>query len=459
MFDLMWVCIFAIIGALFGALTGLVPGLHVNNLALMLLSISSLVLLAIEFITGNTGTTEFHLVLLCVIIISTSLAHTFVNFIPAAFLGAPEAETALNVLPAHAMLLEGRGYQATVLSAIGSFGAVVFSLALLVPFRFVIGNPVNFYRVLQDLMVFILIGISVLLIYTEHRELPYKRTVVNGNEVKRVYGTYSRTCGVMLATALFIISGIFGIIVLEQVTTSPLGLPSTPLFPAFCGLFGVATLLYSLLSKPAIPEQQIEAPIVDKPDTFKSVVTGSTAGAFIGFLPGVTCAHATVLAMLARSTRGGSKNEQVVLTLSAVNTAYAFFALVTLFLILRARTGATLVVKQLIPIHEWSGILMPTTLIYLLIAVIITAVVSFFMTCILGKWFARVFNKVPYRPLVIAIIIFLIVMVFLFTDLFGLLILAVGTAIGLIAPAFGIRRSHAMGVLLLPIILMLWGTV
>jgi len=48
------------------------------------------------------------------------------------------------------------------------------------------------------------------------------------------------------------------------------------------------------------------------------------------------------------------------------------------------------------------------------------------------------------------------VLVFLFTGALGLLVLLVGTCIGLIPICFGVRRSTCMGVLLLPIIVMLW---
>jgi putative membrane protein len=47
-------------------------------------------------------------------------------------------------------------------------------------------------------------------------------------------------------------------------------------------------------------------------------------------------------------------------------------------------------------------------------------------------------------------------MVLAFTGPLGLFVLAVSTAIGMIAPLTGIRRSHGMGVLLLPVIVMLW---
>jgi TctA family transporter len=83
------------------------------------------------------------------------------------------------------------------------------------------------------------------------------------------------------------------------------------LFPALTGLFGLLTLLYSLFYTLEIPEQIIEEPVTEKSDFVKSVLSGSTCGSFVSFLPGITSAHATVMAMLARRTR---EPEQVYMT-------------------------------------------------------------------------------------------------------------------------------------------------
>ncbi|MEA1957159.1 MAG: tripartite tricarboxylate transporter permease, partial [Euryarchaeota archaeon] len=129
---------FSMLGVLLGTITGLVPGFHPNNVAFILLAISPAILAKLHFLNALVVHSETTiLVLVASIILAASVAHTFLNFIPAAFIGAPEGDTALCVLPAHQLLLEGRAYEATVLSATGSFGAVVFSFLLLVPFYFV----------------------------------------------------------------------------------------------------------------------------------------------------------------------------------------------------------------------------------------------------------------------------------------------------------------------------------
>jgi TctA family transporter len=50
-----------------------------------------------------------------------------------------------------------------------------------------------------------------------------------------------------------------------------------------------------------------------------------------------------------------------------------------------------------------------------------------------------------------AVLAFLIALVFIMTGPIGILLMAVGTAIGLVAPLGGARRSSAMGCLLLPL--------
>jgi putative membrane protein len=114
------------------------------------------------------------------------------------------------------------------------------------------------------------------------------------------------------------------------------------------------------------------------------------------------------------------------------------------------------VVNQLVAVEHWNGALMPGNLIFLVLAGLIAAILGFFLTLFIGRKFAKIFSKVPYRKIVFSIIIFIILMVFAFTGVLGLFVLAISTCIGLLPPYFGVRRSHAMGVLLMPVIIMLW---
>lgn len=443
LFPLILLITFCILGVLTGILTGLLPGLHVNNIALILLTISPTIIILLQPLESAGITSTFSLVLIAVFIISVSISHTFHDTIPTTFLGAPDEDTALSVLPAHSLLLEGNGYEAVYLSAIGSLGAICISFIILYPIRYLIGIPIQGYETLQEIMFYVLVCITILMIGTEKARIPE-------NSSKKILPSIT---GMGFALFVFFLSGIFGIIILEMTVESPIGLNSPVLFPALSGLFGLPTLLTSLATQPSIPKQFIDEPRLDqktKKGGILSIITGSFAGLLVSIIPGITSATGTILAM---NARGESDSRQTIVTLSAVNTACAFFVVVVLFIILRSRSGATLAVMELITIKEWNMTLMPNNLIYLLIALLLGGTLSFFSTVSVGKIFAQFFHRIPYQKVVMATIVLIIVLVFLFTGFLGVLILFVATFIGLLTVQWGVRRSHAMGVLLLPIIL------
>ncbi|MBT3408472.1 hypothetical protein HN415_07355, partial [Candidatus Woesearchaeota archaeon] len=138
-----------LLGCTAGIITGLIPGIHINLISLLVLSFSVSLL---EITTP---------LIVSIFIISMAITHTFLDTIPAIFLGAPEAETALSILPGHKLLSEGRGYHAVILTLIGS----LFSIILAVIFAPIIAITINkIYPFLSNLMGYILIIASIFLI-------------------------------------------------------------------------------------------------------------------------------------------------------------------------------------------------------------------------------------------------------------------------------------------------------
>jgi len=103
-------------GILCGIITGLIPGIHVNLISVLLISISPLL------------TNHISPYALALFIIAMSITHTFLDIIPSIFLGAPNEDTALAVLPGHKLLLEGKGYEAVRLATIGSLLSLIFGI-------------------------------------------------------------------------------------------------------------------------------------------------------------------------------------------------------------------------------------------------------------------------------------------------------------------------------------------
>jgi putative membrane protein len=296
---------------------------------------------------------------------------------------------------------------------------------------------------MREIMLFILIAISILMIATEKAKI---------DDFGRK-GILPSVNGMLFAMAVFFISGFFGIVILDMYVDSPIGLSSPVLFPALAGLFGMPTLLTSLRTKPIIPKQKIQPLHLDKKTKHSStlsVMTGSLGGILVSIIPGITSATGTILAM---NARGESSKRQTIITLSAVNTACAFFVVVVMFVILRSRSGATLAAMELMSVQEWGALLMPANLSYLLIALLIGGTLSYYLTLKVGKIFARSFANVPYSLVIKLTISLVSILVFLFTGVMGLFILTIATLIGLLPVEWGVRRSHCMGVLLVPIIL------
>jgi putative membrane protein len=130
MLDMLLIVIFCIFGVLVGVITGLLPGLHVNNVALIMLSASGTIVALCSPLFSFGISEEFIFILIAGFMLSVSISHSFHDTIPTTFIGAPEEDTALSVLPAHGLLLRGEGYKAVALSAMGSYGAILVCIAV-----------------------------------------------------------------------------------------------------------------------------------------------------------------------------------------------------------------------------------------------------------------------------------------------------------------------------------------
>ncbi len=166
-------------------MTGLVPGIHVNNVALFVyVSQASLSGIALSLFGWATPSALDITLMLSTLILATAVAHTFVSFVPSVFLGAPSEDTALSILPGHRMLLSGRGYEAVLLAARGCLWGFIASLALVLPLRLFMGSPVNAYEKLRPVMAGVLVLVVTLLIYSESdRQVTTGRIKVKTNEV------------------------------------------------------------------------------------------------------------------------------------------------------------------------------------------------------------------------------------------------------------------------------------
>ncbi|MFZ2410514.1 MAG: tripartite tricarboxylate transporter permease [Candidatus Methanoperedens sp.] len=415
-------------GFFLGIISGLTPGIHVNNFALLLVALSPYF--------QSIGFAPFYI---AVVILSNSIAHTFLDIIPSIFLGAPEADTALAVLPGHALLMEGRGSEAVRLSALGSAGAVVVSLILAIPMAFFFQN---IYSAINAYIGLILILIVAVMIATENGE------VVEGQ------GSLVHLKFKMYAVLLFLISGMLGLFAFNNTALmQPLvnfGEPSI-LLPLLSGLFGASMLVISLMTKSEIPPQQNSCGFVlAQKKIVRGMVTGSAAGSFVAWLTGVSSAVGKIIArLLVREEKDAESSKEFMVSISSANTANAVFSLIALYIIGKGRSGAMVSIGKLVNINEWDF----SVIVILLIVIAYVSVISYYTTIFLGDRISGFLSHINYSKLCTAVLLGLSVMVFMFTGWFGFVVFLISTPVGMMSSYAKIRKTHAMGVIMLPVIL------
>ncbi len=387
-----------IIGIAFGVFTGLTPGIHTNLVAVMLVSAS-------PFLLVYTNP-----IVLSVFIIAISVTNTFVDAIPSIFLGAPDADMALGVLPGHRYLLKGWGYQAVKLTLIGSFGAVILSILM-----FPLSIPVVkfIYPLVKDYIGWMLIIVVVFMILRDNKKL--------------------------WALFVFLIAGSLGLVVLNMPKLEQ------PLFPLLSGLFGISTLLISLRDTNSIPEQKTEERIKVKwPVALKALLSGQFSGFITAIFPGLGAAQAAVISMQITRKLG---DHGFMILIGSINTVNFILSISALYAIDKARNGSIVAISQLM-----TGIDLKISALFLA-ATLVSGAASVYITLKIAKVFSRLMNKINYRTLVIIIILFITALAILLSGPLGLLVLAVSTAVGIIPAEVKVTRTHSMGCLLLPVIL------
>ncbi len=386
------ILISAFIGVFAGTISGLLPGIHINLVGTILVGLSATIFSLINPIY------------LISFIASMAITHTFIDFIPSIFLGCPDTDTQLSVLPGHELLKEGRGYEAVMLTAYGGIIAVFILILISFPLAFGISK---IYDSIHSVMLWILLATSFLLVFTEKKRLT--------------------------ALFVFLISGLLGLCVLNIDVKEPL-------LPLLTGLFGSSMIIMSIKNKIQIRSQEITKP---KIKIFKPIIGAIVASPLCGFLPGLGSGQAAVLGnTISRTDRKG-----FLVLIGATNILVMGLSFVSLYAISKTRTGAAAAIQEIIGILSWK------ILIILLIAVLISGIFSFFLTKRLAKFFSQRINKINYSVLSISILIFLTIIVFIFSGFMGLIILIASTLTGIYCNSLAVKKTHMMGCLLIPTIL------
>ncbi len=385
-----------LLGVASGTFTGLFPGIHINLVGTFLVTLSS------------SFSNHSFMIYLVVFISSLAIAHTFIDFIPSIFLGCPDTDTELAVLPGHEMLKQGKGHEAVMRTAYGGLSGVILLVLLFLPLSFLLSKT---YPTIQKVIPYILILVCIIMIFSEKNKLQ--------------------------AFLVMIITGILGYLVLD------LNLKE-PLLPLLSGLFGSSMLLLSIKQKTKIPKQKTNFKKIKLKNMMRPLSGAIIASPFCGFLPGLGGGQAAVIGNQISRTN----EKDFLILLGIVNVFVMGLSFVSLYSISRTRTGAAAAVQSLL------GQVTFQSLILIIIVCLISGIISFFLTKKLSILFIKYIEKIDYNKLSKWTILFLSVLILIISGILGLFVFGISTLVGLYCIQLNVKKTQMMGCLLIPTILL-----
>jgi len=390
-----------LVGVVLGTASGLIPGIHANTMAGILLG------------AGAALVPVFGPAMVAVAMISALVTHTFLDAVPSTFLGVPDPDTAIAVLPAHALCMQGKGEEAVRISALGSaLGAAAGAPLALI-----------FVAVIPLVQGYIDWGIGILLVG------------VMGYLILREESP-------AWCAGIFIVSGILGLFSFTfSYVSGPTG-SSAVLMPLLSGLFGVPLLLTA--AQGPVPPQSYSGLDLGERELRKSAIGGTIAGTMVGWLPGLS--NATANAVLASVVNYRDDGRSYLLATGAANTANAFLGIAAFYAVARTRNGVMAAI---------AGLEAPPVTVLLAGAAL--AALLAFLLCI---WFSKkagIMSGLDRRRLNTGVIVFLALLSLLLAGPFGIGILILATLVGLVPDLVNVPRVHCMGAVALPVILYSFG--
>jgi len=511
--DLLLLIIYtSVCGGLLGAFTGITPGLHVNTMALMVLLGSSFLL------TEVGGMLPFFQVepslapvLIASLLVSAAVSHSFLDFLPSVFFGAPEESECLTMLPGHRLLLAGRGMEAVTIAAEGSLIGAMLSLVICAPLLY-IGPAVSLQARLEPYMPGLMLMAIALMLMNERDqggaeyELVAERIVLGGElpsspplpvdgsrdairgqvradgplvriiehgsnswRLRRhrnirpgeylIIGTWrsrrSRWKRLAWALTVFLLSGLVGLAVLDgrsRLAGTFDGMGSSLLLPLLTGLFALPSLMASTRSGD-IPAQDISA---RRGTDIRTSLQGSLAGLFAAWVPGVTATSGTVLAQqLARAEEEDNDDRALrfIAMTASLGTAATVFGVLALSLTGSGGTGVLVAVSDIVP----TTVDMPSLSAALLLSVLTASVLGYFLTNACGARLASSLAGRSSGSISRIILAFEVLLCLVLTGLPGIAVMACCTILGMLPPQVGVSRICLTGCLLFPLCLGCFG--
>ncbi len=417
---------YLLLGVIVGSAFSMMPSLHIYNVAPIFILIAPQLGIPPEalvmFLLGNV------------------IGFATMNTISTIFFSAPDDTTFLILLPSQVMLNNGRGFEVALLMGLGCLVGAIILIAV-APFLLLV-FPV-FMSLITPHIHWIL---ALFLFYILLSEFP-KDIGIGKSRLSRLKEGWRNLAAGYLT---FILSALLGFIIMNTYII-PVEAAYFGMLPAFIGLFAIPSLIMNIVSRVRIPEQEIQKSIDASPlDVIKGGVAGFSGGFLAAVIPALTGGMGSVVAGQAVGQR---EESQFLVSIGASRFVYYVGAFFFLFI-----PGYTIVRGGLANLTATYYIPNRYSEFYAAIAgIALGSVLAFIMLVVASFVIAKNIHRIRYDYMSVAIIVVLTAITYMTTGLIGVVIMVIGTGIGLIPLIYGSRRLHCLAVIIFPLMLNMAG--
>lgn len=390
------------IGIIFGTITGLLPGIHVNLIATLLL------------INLNLLNQQLNNQQLIIFTITMAITHTFIDILPNIYLMIPDSDNSLTLLPTQKLLLQGKSLEAVFISGLGSLTGSIISIVL-IPLLY---NHINtIYNYLNNYIKTILILVIITFIIQE-------------KGTKKIW-----------ATIIVSLSAILGIFALNSYFLTH------KLTIIFTGLFGAPALITAYSNNSTIPKQKTQIKTKLNKNYLTITILSSLLSFITALFPGITNSQAiSILSLFFKKIT----SKIFIFGTSIINTLNFILSLIIFLQISKIRNGIINTINTLdITLNTQLLQIYP----YLILS---TSFISFILLLLLSRLFVQIYNKFQIQKEFFLTLFFLLTyMIIKISGFYGLLYFYACCSLGLFTTLINIRKVNLMSILIIPIIFLI----
>ena len=415
-----------VVGTIISIIIGCLPAMHVYNVATLFIVFYGAVS------RSALGSDPY---VMMPFMMGLVVGWAILNTVPTVFLGAPDESSMLMVFPTQKYLMQGRGFEAVELTAVGALGGIICLLAVspflpkIMPIARRVVGP-NIFWILMLILAYMIMS-----------EFPKGGDHGDTRFARLLDAWKSLSAGILT----LILSGWLGFILIRKPITTEFAFSN--IMPAFVGLFGVPWVIQNIISGTEVPKQFFPKTIdCNGFIIFRGVSAGFLGGFFAAFFPIVT---GGIGGLLAGHATAQNDERSFIISQGTSKLVYYVGAFLLFFVPMAHITRGGLA-------NMLQTMFVPRTMAdyYMVLgAIAISGALAFVLLGVMSRATIWLIERIDYRYASIAALLIMVGIVFGITGIQGLFLMIIATGIGMIPIVFHSRRSNCMGVLLIPVAL------